>query len=33
MLSRARRAVALAVAVIGPALPALVIVIVGAKRW
>jgi len=33
VLSRVRRAVTLAVAVIGPALPALVIVIVGAKRW
>jgi hypothetical protein len=33
VLSSARRAVALAMLIIGPALPALVILIVGAKRW
>jgi hypothetical protein len=33
VLTRVRRAVTLAVTVIGPAVPALVVLIVGAKRW
>jgi hypothetical protein len=33
VLSNARRAVTVAVSAIGPALPALIILIVGAKRW